>query len=354
MSEFDVTILCCPACNSNRAGIIASVPPKAKCADCGTTYDIATLPDPANGNARKTRTAVPGVRHRRDNGPQELEVMPVPPPTPKQLGTLHLHTEEVISGGPAALLKHHRRASKLSIKYGEEFKEQWRLKTKWLCDLESATSDPADAPDPPPCRHDLLLSDKSQDKRLRQNRADRSYSMVARNRARVRYAMMWRPTFLAVLALSYEIMIGCKAAGVSPQTVINHRKADPEFDAQVIAAQAHCISLLHAMSLRSAIEGESEPVFWQGIQVGHIKKFDNRLRIELLRAHLPAKFKTPGSGQAPLIAGDNNKVVIIDAAERAELVRLRREALEAMNPQPPITAPNGAVSDSGNSAGVVQ
>jgi hypothetical protein len=69
----------------------------------------------------------------------------------------------------------------------------------------------------------------------------------------------------------------------------------------------------------------------------------------LLRAHLPAKFKTPGSGQ-PLIAGDNNKVVVIDAARRAELVALRQEALEAMNPKQ-ITASNEAVSpDSGNSS----
>jgi hypothetical protein len=40
-----------------------------------------------------------------------------------------------------------------------------------------------------------------------------------------------------------------------------------------------------------------------------------RLRIELLRAHLPNRFKTLGSG-APLVAGDNNQVVICDAAER--------------------------------------
>jgi hypothetical protein len=113
--------------------------------------------------------------------------------------------------------------------------------------------------------------------------------MEARNRACVRYAMMWRPTFLAVVALSYEILIGCKAAGVSHMTVARQRKADPDFDAQVIVAQA--------VTMRSAIEGDCEPVFWQGIQVGHVRKFDNRLRIELLRAHLPAKFKTPGSGQ---------------------------------------------------------
>ena len=363
MSDADCTIFDCPQCQSERAGIIRSDPPRAKCADCGATYDIATLPpttDPdyinplklGRGKDKQKRKARPGVRHRRDNGPAELEVEPVAPPTPAQLGTLHLHTEDIIGGGADALLKTHRRAAKLAHLYGEEFVGEWRLKTKWLTDLETSSSPtysssalssirpfasitPGSPPSDPP------------------NPSGSRYEMAARNRACVRYALMWRPTFLAVVALSYEILIGCKAAGVSHMTVARQRKADPDFDAQVIAAQAHCISLLHAMSMRSAIEGECEPVFWQGIEVGHIKKFDNRLRIELLRAHLPSKFKTPGSGQ-PLIAGDNNKVVIFDAAKRAEMVAARQEALEAMNPPPVNLAPNGAKLDSGNSPGVVQ
>jgi hypothetical protein len=79
----------------------------------------------------------------------------------------------------------------------------------------------------------------------------------------------------------------------------------------------------------------------------------NRLRIEMLQAHMPTKFKTLGSG-APLVAGDNNQVIICDAAERAKLGALRREALEAMNPQQ-VKAPNGALLDSSaNSPSVVQ
>jgi hypothetical protein len=322
MSNADLTVLACPQCQSKRAGIIRSDPPRARCADCGTTYEIATLPDPdhinplklGRGKDKQKRKARPGIRHRRDNGPQELEVTPVPPPSPAQLGTLHLHTEDIIGGGPAELLKAHHRASKLSIKYGEELVEQWRLKTDWLLKLAA----------------------------------------THRGRERANYAMRWRPTFLAVVALSHSTMLGCKAAHVNPQTVVAHRREDPDFDAHVLAAQDHCIELLHAVTMRSAIEGDVEPVFWQGIEVGHIKKFDNRLRIELLRAHLPAKFKTPGSGQAPLVAGDNNKVIVIDAAKRAELVALRQEALEAMRPKQIEPASNEATSDSGNSSAAVQ
>ena len=174
-----------------------------------------------------------------------------------------------------------------------------------------------------------------------------------RGREHVRYALAWRPRFLATVAMTHSVTAGARNAKVSPQTVALHRREDPDFETQVVAALAHAIELLYDVTMRSAIEGDCEPVFWQGIEVGHIKKFDNRLRVELLRAHLPSKFKTPGSGQ-PLVAGDNNKVMIIDAATREWLVAMRQEALEAMKPQRIADRPNGLSADSGNSPGVVQ
>jgi hypothetical protein len=80
----------------------------------------------------------------------------------------------------------------------------------------------------------------------------------------------------------------------------------------------------------------------------HIRKFDNRLRIKMLRAHLPNLFKRPGS-HAPVISGDNKQALVIDPATRDEPVRLRREALRAMALKQ--GAPNGAPADSGNLAG---
>jgi hypothetical protein len=50
------------------------------------------------------------------------------------------------------------------------------------------------------------------------------------------------------------------------------------------------------------------------------------------------------------VSGDGNNVLVIDEATRAELVRLRREALEAMK----LPASNEAgLPDSGNSPGAV-
>jgi hypothetical protein len=56
-------------------------------------------------------------------------------------------------------------------------------------------------------------------------------------------------------------------------------------------------------------------------------------------ADMPQKFKTPGT-QAPLVGGDNNKLLIIGAAERDELVQLRQEALQEMARERNL-APNG-------------
>src|SRR5438876_1533328 len=84
MSDADCTILDCPQCHSKRAGIIASVPPKAKCLDCRVVYEIRTIAPTdsdyinplklGRSKDKQKRKARPGVRHRRDNGPLELEV----------------------------------------------------------------------------------------------------------------------------------------------------------------------------------------------------------------------------------------------------------------------------------------
>ena len=132
-----------------------------------------------------------------------------------------------------------------------------------------------------------------------------------------------------------------------------HKRSDPEFAAQLREAEEEGAQLLHAVCWKSAIEGNVEPVFFQGQIVGHIRKYDSRMQIELLRAHMPHLFKTPGS-HAPVISGDNNKGRICDAAEREKLIAARREALEAMRPKQ-INASNEAFnSDSSNSSAGVQ
>jgi hypothetical protein len=307
------TVLECPDCDSKKAAIIHGGE-KAKCSDCGAIYRIETIPDPDAKKAKpkKGHTAAPGIRHRRDTAPAELAVKPVPAPDPKRLGTLTRYTQEILAGGPRALIAAQHKAAKLSAKFGEDIEAQWCLTTPYLQQLANGV-DPA-------------VKGQLDD-------AIGRYSMTKRNRARARYALSWRPRFLAILALSKAPLMAARAAGVAINTVRKHRAADPDFELQYEEAEEHALQLLHDVMMKSAIEGECEPVFWQGIQVGHIKKFDNRLRIEMLRAHMPQTFKTPGSKVEVNTGTTQNNMFVVNLEEQDALIALRRQALEKIQAQ---------------------
>jgi hypothetical protein len=151
------------------------------------------------------------------------------------------------------------------------------------------------------------------------------------HRARARAAMRWRPRFLKGLAMSCSYAFSLKAARVCYNTVRAHERNDPEFAAQLREAEHEGAELLHHVCWNSAVEGNVEPVYFQGEIVGEVRKFDTRLRIEFLRAYMPDLFKTPGQHNANISTGTGGKtMVVIGAAERDELVALRREALEAI------------------------
>ena len=136
--------------------------------------------------------------------------------------------------------------------------------------------------------------------------------------------MMWRPKYLAILALTRGHQLAARAAKVSINTVYVHRRCDPDFERQCVEAEEHAIELLHDVTMKSAIEGELEPIYWQGIEVGHVKKVDNRLRIEMLRAHMPKTFKTPGTRVAIATGNLQQNNFICGPEEQDELIALRK------------------------------
>jgi hypothetical protein len=76
------------------------------------------------------------------------------------------------------------------------------------------------------------------------------------------------------------------------------------------------------------------PVFFQGKVVAHVRKYDSRLQIEMLRAHMPKVFKTPGAKVAINNAGQiTNNTMIVDAEERNRLITLRQESLRRIADQ---------------------
>jgi hypothetical protein len=110
--------------------------------------------------------------------------------------------------------------------------------------------------------------------------------------------------------------------------VRSHERHDPDFAAQLKEAEEEGAQLLHDVCFKAALEGNLEPIFFQGQVVGHVRKYDSRLQIEMLRAHMPKLFKTPGSKAEINTGNQEQNMFICGPQEREELIALRREALE--------------------------
>jgi hypothetical protein len=149
------------------------------------------------------------------------------------------------------------------------------------------------------------------------------------HRARARAAMGWRSRFLKGLASSWGCMFALKSAGVSYNTFRAHERNDPEFAAQVREAEGQGAQLLHHVCWQRVMEGDFEPVYWQGQVVGQIRKFDTRLQIEFLRGYMPDKFKRPGT---QVNIGTKGDVFVLTEEQRHELQRINREWLESTPP----------------------
>src|SRR5205823_9792757 len=147
-------------------------------------------------------------------------------------------------------------------------------------------------------------------------------------RLRVRAVMAWRACWLAVYAMGLSKFMAARRTRISVTTLNFHLNNDRDFAAQAEVAKAHAIDLLHARAFQRCLEGDCEPVYWQGIVVGHVRKYPERLTIEMLRAHMPGTFKTPGSAPTNIETGD--KILVMDEVTRGKLIEARRKALMAM------------------------
>jgi hypothetical protein len=206
----------------------------------------------------------------------------IQPASGPELGFNTLLLDQAIAGGPAGL----RKAQKTALHYAKQFQEEatdyWRKETDWL------------------------------------KNSDGCY------RAHARYALVWRPRFLAALSMCHSVQLACRHVRVSPDTAYYHRSHDPQFAEQWDKARDHGIEMLHARVFQRALEGDTEPVFHAGVPVGYIRKYSDKLQIELLRAYKPDTFKTPGTNINLATRGD---VFMLTEEQRHELMAINREFL---------------------------
>jgi hypothetical protein len=283
-------VLQCPDCLSYRAEILDTHPLRGRCFDCETTYPIS-IATPHINDHYENKQEFTRKRHKT-KADYRAAITPAPPLSEEELGPNTLFMQEVIKATPDQIAKAEHIALKYSARFGQEFEAAWFLETEWLTKMKSV------------------------------------------HRVRARAALQWRPKFLAALAIGRTMVFACKAAAVAYNTAKYHRAQDRQFDEQCLAAMDYAGELLESRAFQRALEGDVEQIVYMGVVVGHVRKFDSRLQIELLRAYQPSKFKTPGTNVNIATKSD---VFVLTEEQRHELMRLNREWLLA-NPPPAIEA----------------
>lgn len=76
------------------------------------------------------------------------------------------------------------------------------------------------------------------------------------------------------------------AVGVCLQTINEHRKKDPEFDSAIEEARQHWVqNNIEQEVYRRAVTGWDEPIFYQGVASGKVRRHDGRLLLALAKRH---------------------------------------------------------------------
>jgi hypothetical protein len=304
-----MTILECPQCSSHRAYVVNTKPLSARCADCGATCKIKTV-KPHLGDSNDDDQPPPP---RRKGKKQQQEITAAPPINARRdFGALTDFINDALQAGPEGLRAAERQANIFARKYGlHSFDPHWLVVTPWLQRWASGQLGATRSDGSPATTNPLYA-----------NRFGQTDS-----RQRVRVAVSWRAGWLLNYAMTASKAMACRAAHVTERTANYHLRSDHDFKAQADEAKEHCIDLLHTRMMQRSLEGDIEPIYWQGVKVDHVRRFDSRLQIEMARAHMPDKFKTPGQALVNIETGD--KILVMDEATRAKLIERRREKLLA-------------------------
>lgn len=101
----------------------------------------------------------------------------------------------------------------------------------------------------------------------------------------------WRPAFLASLALTGNVSEAARAASIDRTTAYAARETDEAFAAAWTGAIDEATDHLEAEARRRAVDGVTEPVFYQGVQCGVVRRYSDGLLQTLLKAHRPEKYR---------------------------------------------------------------
>lgn len=316
------TILECPECFSRNAELVFNDHVlRAQCLDCDHAYPVhVRRASRVSGHQPPKEKRDTG--HPRAFAPVENDQNPdfdCESPKSKELRTKQRKTkidyrneiepatapprsvlaeeldDALTRSGAAGVRREQRVAAQLARKHMIALEGEWHKDTQWLRDLASATNAPSS----------------------HANHASASH-------AQARYARRWRPRFLAFLSVTDSPTISAKAARVDLSTVYRHRHQDHEFAAHWTEACLRATDLAEARARQLAVEGVLEPVYYMGVIVDYVRKYDGKLLIELLRAKRPDTFKTAGVNVNVGVRGD---VFVLTEDMRHQLQETHKELL---------------------------
>lgn len=151
-----------------------------------------------------------------------------------------------------------------------------------------------------------------------------------------------RRAFLANLARTGNVSISANAENLSRRELYRLRNEDEAFAAEWTDALLEAADHLEAEARRRAVDGWDEPIHYQGVEVGRVRRFSDTLLIFLLKAANPEKYRDrvsqelTGPGGQPLLPGAVQ--IYIPSNGRDELDALAVSAHSPVAP-PPIVYP---------------
>lgn len=125
----------------------------------------------------------------------------------------------------------------------------------------------------------------------------------------------WVMPFLDRLRQSANVAASARAVGVSSSAVYALRERDGDFRASWDEALEDAYDMLEAEARRRAFEGVEEPVFYQGQEVGTVRKYSDSLAQFLLKGYRRRKF-----GDKTEITGADGGALVIDDTARASRI----------------------------------
>lgn len=126
----------------------------------------------------------------------------------------------------------------------------------------------------------------------------------------------WVAPFLDHLKTSCNVSASCRAAGISHSAAYALRDKDGDFAAAWDDALEQAYDHLEAEARRRAFEGTEEPVFYQGLECGTVRKYSDSLAMFLLKGYRRKRF----GDKTELTGKDGEALIPADDTARASRV----------------------------------